>query len=102
MRWNHVSTSHKRYASNPRNSAFHPGSNVPPLGDEDAIKDISTSLQTAQLDGADDNQHGSALVDSKEADVEVKLSDMQADPDNPLFSVTSFDKLGVYDAQLLM
>lgn len=31
-----------------------------------------------------------------EYDVEVKLSDMQADPNNPLYSIKSFGDLGLY------
>lgn len=41
-------------------------------------------------DGHDDN-----LVVSN-YDVAVKLADLQADPNNPLYSVKSFDDLGLY------
>lgn len=61
----------------------------------DEVKAVTSSLQAAQLDGADEGQNGSGLTESKEFDVEVKLSDMQADPNNPLFSVKSFNDLGV-------
>jgi ATP-dependent RNA helicase DDX19/DBP5 len=45
-------------------------------------------------DGAGEAQGGSNLQES-EYDVEVKLSDLQADPNNPLYSVKSFEDLGL-------
>ncbi|KAL4903881.1 ATP-dependent RNA helicase dbp5 [Aspergillus multicolor] len=47
-----------------------------------------------QTDGATPNQGGSDLAEP-EYDVEVKLSDLQADPNNPLFSVKKFEDLGL-------
>lgn len=55
----------------------------------------SSSLAGAQTDGAPVELHGSGLQEP-EYNVEVKLSDLQADPDNPLFSVKSFEELGLY------
>lgn len=46
-------------------------------------------------DGASETLNGSKLQEP-EYDVEVKLSDLQADPNNPLYSVKSFDELGLY------
>ncbi|EED19756.1 ATP dependent RNA helicase (Dbp5), putative [Talaromyces stipitatus ATCC 10500] len=57
----------------------------------------STETQTsggADTDGASEVQGGSNLQEP-EYDVEVKLSDLQADPNNPLFSVKSFEDLGL-------
>ena len=55
-------------------------------------------LQKAQVDGSSENQNGSAGTFEPTYDVEVKLSDVQADPNNPLFSTTSFEDqaLGLY------
>lgn len=50
------------------------------------------SLAKAQVDGAGEQLSGSALADSNYK-VEVKLADLQADPNNPLFSVKSFEDL---------
>ena len=52
------------------------------------------SLATSQLDGSSEAQGGSKL-EEPEYDVSVKLSDMQADPNNPLYSVKSFEELGL-------
>ncbi|KAF7713760.1 Uncharacterized protein PECH_008196 [Penicillium ucsense] len=45
-------------------------------------------------DGASKKSQGSGLQET-DYDVEVKLSDLQADPNNPLFSVKSFEDLGL-------
>jgi ATP-dependent RNA helicase DDX19/DBP5 len=37
---------------------------------------------------------GSTSLNEPEFDVEVKLSDIQADPNNPLYSIKNFDELG--------
>ncbi|KAI9835056.1 MAG: RNA helicase required for poly(A+) mRNA export [Sarea resinae] len=55
-----------------------------------------TSLENAQTDGATELQGGSNLQEP-EYDVEIKLSDMQADPNNPLYSVKTFEELGLQD-----
>ena len=48
-----------------------------------------------QMDGATEPFGGSQLQEP-EYQVEIKLADMQADPDNPLYSASSFDQLGLY------
>jgi ATP-dependent RNA helicase DDX19/DBP5 len=60
--------------------------NAGPIGDVE-VKD-------AQIDGAGIERGGSTLHEP-EYDVEVKLSDIQADPNNPLYSVKTFDELGL-------
>ncbi|KAL6708566.1 RNA helicase required for poly(A+) mRNA export [Coniothyrium glycines] len=50
------------------------------------------SLAQAQVDGSGPAQQGSTLAES-EYKVEVKLADLQADPNNPLFSAKSFEDL---------
>lgn len=54
----------------------------------------TTNLPESQTDGATDAQGGSTLHEP-EYDVQVKLSDMQADPNNPLFSAKAFEDLGL-------
>lgn len=49
-----------------------------------------------QLDGGGVSNNGSALTEPKELKVEVKLADLQADPNNPLYSATSFEGLNLY------
>ncbi|KAI9742298.1 MAG: RNA helicase required for poly(A+) mRNA export [Claussenomyces sp. TS43310] len=61
---------------------------------DDVSPTPSTSLDQAQGDGSVENLGGSALQEG-EYDVEVKLSDLQADVNNPLYSVSSFENLGI-------
>jgi hypothetical protein len=48
----------------------------------------------AQVDGATEPFGGSELQEP-EFEVEIKLADMQADPNNPLYSAASFEQLGL-------
>lgn len=48
-----------------------------------------------QVDGASAPGNGNPLADS-ELKVEVKLADLQADPDNPLYSAKTFEELQLY------
>ncbi|KAF2709950.1 DEAD-domain-containing protein [Pleomassaria siparia CBS 279.74] len=48
----------------------------------------------AQLDGSGPPGNGGELLET-EANVEVKLADLQADPNNPLFSAKSFEELKI-------
>ncbi|KAL8806533.1 MAG: hypothetical protein Q9182_001316 [Xanthomendoza sp. 2 TL-2023] len=60
-----------------------------------------SSLTAAQLDGATEFQAGSgSFLDEPSYDVDIKLSDVQADPNNPLYSLKRFEDLGV-DANIL-
>ena len=62
----------------------------------DATKDEQpSSVAGAQTDGAPRDIGGSGLHDS-EYDVHVKLGNQQADPNNPLFSIKSFEDLGLW------
>lgn len=49
----------------------------------------------SQTDGATAFQHGSVGLDEPEFDVNVKLADLQDDPNNPLYSVKSFEQLNL-------
>ncbi|KAL8897546.1 MAG: hypothetical protein Q9207_007165 [Kuettlingeria erythrocarpa] len=53
------------------------------------------SLASAQLDGATEPQHGTPMLEEPSYEVNVKLSDVQADPNNPLYSIRTFEELGV-------
>lgn len=64
-------------------------------GDSSKQEDAKDVVKGAQTDGATQELNGSGLQEP-EFDVEVKLSDMQADPNNPLFSSQSFEDLGLY------
>ncbi|KAF2462163.1 P-loop containing nucleoside triphosphate hydrolase protein [Lineolata rhizophorae] len=52
------------------------------------------SVEKSQADGAPEAMGGSGLREP-EYDVEVTLSDLQADPNNPLYSVKSFEELNL-------
>ena len=52
-------------------------------------------LAKAQVDGATQHQNGTSTIYEPNYDVDVKLSDVQADPNNPLYSIKSFDELGL-------
>ena len=60
-----------------------------PVAQDPAAQD---SLAQAQVDGSGAPGNGSDLADT-EFNVEVKLADLQADPNNPLFSAKSFEEL---------
>lgn len=64
----------------------------PALDTETKAEESSSSM--AQTDGAAEDLGGSHLQEP-EYDVEVKLSDIQADPNNPLYSIKSFNELGL-------
>ncbi|KAL8907674.1 MAG: hypothetical protein Q9171_005767 [Xanthocarpia ochracea] len=67
----------------------------------DPTKPEKSSLEQAQLDGATEWQAGSSnLLNEPNYDVNIKLSDVQADPNNPLYSLKRFEDLGV-DANIL-
>ena len=53
------------------------------------------TMEQAQVDGGTERQGGSALLPPGEYEVEVKLSDIQGDISSPLYSITSFDELGM-------
>lgn len=53
-----------------------------------------SSLADAQTDGAGEQLGGSGLHDAQ-YEVEVKLSELQQDENNPLYSVQSFSDLGM-------
>ncbi|KAF2269909.1 DEAD-domain-containing protein [Lojkania enalia] len=58
-----------------------------------------SDVAAAQVDGSGPPGKGSELQEI-EANVEVKLADLQADPDNPLFSAKSFEQLNLSEGLL--
>ncbi|EUC33255.1 hypothetical protein COCVIDRAFT_84075 [Bipolaris victoriae FI3] len=67
--------------------------------DAAAAETPSESVEQSQVDGSGPEGNGSELTDTK-FNVEVKLADLQADPNNPLFSVKSFEDLQLSEALL--
>jgi len=63
-----------------------------PVGTES--KQLEGTVEQAQLDGAALPLAGSGLHDAQ-YEVEVKLSDIQGDVNSPLFSVSTFEELGM-------
>lgn len=66
-----------------------------PVGMNTEKTEKKSSLSIPQTDGAGEELGGSNLQEP-EYDVEVKLSDIQADPNNPLYSIKSFNELGLW------
>lgn len=61
-------------------------------------KEIDKTSATSQPDkgkGKETNPQETNLIQNK-YDVAVKLQDLQADPNSPLYSVKSFEELGLY------
>jgi hypothetical protein len=88
---------------NAASSTFTPTAAPAPASTSDSWADQVASpteknnpLDAAQQDGASEPQGGSGLQDSQ-YDVEVKLSQLQANTDSPLYSIHSFEELGLYE-----
>jgi ATP-dependent RNA helicase DDX19/DBP5 len=83
-------------------ASFAPGASNPSSSWADEVaspvgtdsKQLGGTLEKEQLDGAAPPLAGSGLHDAQ-YEVEVKLSDIQGDKDSPLFSVSSFEELGM-------
>ena len=58
------------------------------------VAELSNTLESAQIDGYVEPLGGSALHEP-EYEVEVKLSDIQGDTNSPLFSLQTFEQLGM-------
>ena len=55
----------------------------------------TSDLAKAQSDGATEPLGGSSGIYEPSYEVDVKLSDIQANPDDPLYSIKSFEELGL-------
>lgn len=69
-------------------------------GAENAESDTPSIKSTGQNDGATEGLGGSPGVIEPEYEVNVKLADAQADVNNPLYSVKSFEELGLDESIL--
>ncbi|RDL38993.1 putative ATP-dependent RNA helicase dbp5 [Venustampulla echinocandica] len=67
---------------------------VSSAADPAAAKDDSATADQGQVDGQVEPLGGSGLHEATE-EVEVKLSDLQSDTANPLYSAQSFEELGI-------
>ncbi|KXT03918.1 hypothetical protein AC578_9255 [Pseudocercospora eumusae] len=90
--------------TNPSADTFTP-SNFSWADDEEASATAKSDEKTddmskSQIDGAHTWLHGSRGLDEPEFDVDVKLADLQGDPNNPLYSIKSFDELNLKDELL--
>ena len=65
----------------------------PPAADPAKGQETEADLAEAQTDGAGQAGNGTAGIYEPSYDVDVKLNDIQADPNNPLYSVKSFEQL---------
>ena len=54
-----------------------------------------SELSNVQTDGASGPAGGSSGIYDPSYEVNVKLSDLQANPDDPLYSIKSFEELGL-------
>lgn len=61
----------------------------------DAEAGHESSVSKAQTDGATEALNGGSGIYEPSYEVDVKLSDLQADPNNPLNSIKSFEELGL-------
>lgn len=75
-----------------------PATENPPPSNVDGKKPADAAEPVAQVDGQVDGAtepFGGSQLQEPDYQVEVKLADMQADPNNPLYSATSFEQLGL-------
>ncbi|KAK7192579.1 RNA helicase required for poly(A+) mRNA export [Paraphaeosphaeria sporulosa] len=70
-----------------------------PTADQPAAEKPVEKPAADQVDGAGSPGNGNPLADT-ELKVEVKLADLQADPNNPLFSAKTFEELQLSDELL--
>ncbi|KAI9651754.1 MAG: RNA helicase required for poly(A+) mRNA export [Trizodia sp. TS-e1964] len=76
--------------------------NPDPLGDgaKEPVPNIGDNgIAKSQLDGAGNVHNGSDLAEP-DYEVQVKLSDLQSDPNNPLYSIKTFEELGLSESIL--
>lgn len=68
----------------------------PPPADPAKGKEPDDDLAKAQTDGAGEALNGTpGIYEPTRYSVDVKLNDIQADPNNPLYSVKSFEDLNL-------
>lgn len=67
----------------------------PPAADVSNQTETNDGLAKAQTDGATEALNGTQGIYEPSYSVNVKLHDIQADPNNPLYSVKSFEELNL-------
>ncbi|KAF1985160.1 DEAD-domain-containing protein [Aulographum hederae CBS 113979] len=70
-------------------------SRITPKETEAPEAELETDMAQASLDGGHIAGLGGSALEEPEFDVELKLSDLQADPNNPLYSVKAFEELNL-------
>lgn len=77
-------------------SPISPAAGAPnlPQASEKTSAELPKPANMPQSDGATQPFNGSVLQES-EYSVQVKLADLQADPNNPLYSVSTFEELNL-------
>ena len=87
--------------SKPETTSWADEVNSPSAADppQEAVKEAPNEEQkdtksVPQMDGAAEPFNGSELQEP-DYEVEIKLADMQLDPNNPLYSIKSFEELGL-------
>ena len=66
-----------------------------PATEEPPTLPTQQPAEIPQTDGAPEELGGNGLKESDKYEVQVKLADMQADPNNPLFSAKTFEELNL-------
>lgn len=84
------------WADEAEDEADNTASTIPAINTE-SKKDMS-NLGKAQTDGAAEVLGGEGGVIEPSYEVEIKLADMQANPNDPLYSIKSFEQLGLDNA----
>ena len=69
-------------------------SSTNPTAKADAKED-NGNVPEAQTDGASERMGGEMGVIEPNYEVEIKLADIQANPNDPLYSIKSFEQLGL-------
>jgi ATP-dependent RNA helicase DDX19/DBP5 len=59
------------------------------------VREAAPPEEIKQTDGASEPLGGNDIVENSKFDVHVKLSDLQANPNDPLYSIKSFEDLGL-------
>src|ERR1700685_101894 len=67
------------------------------ISSEDATTDKTTQFSPSTEETEREAKEQETNLIKTKYEVAVKLQDMQADPNSPLYSVKSFDELGLYD-----
>ena len=81
------------WADEAEDEAFETSATAPAAKTDTA--EATSSIGKAQTDGATEAFGGEAGVVEPSYEVEIKLADIQANPNDPLYSIKSFEQLGL-------